>query len=203
LFKSYGVKRDYKMAVKYFNLAAQLGHVLGYYNLAQMHTSGTGVMRNCHTATDLFKNVAERGQTASIFMEAYTAYKENNIDKALIKYIFLAELGYEVAQSNAAYILDQFPTKLFTRTDAYKRALVYWNRAAQQGYHVARLKLGDYYYYGKGTNVDYQEAASHYKYASEMSHNPQAMFNLAYMVTCLNFKLKTIIFFINFLNIYI
>lgn len=62
-----------------------------------------------------------------------------------------------------------------------KRALVNWNRAAVQGYHIARLKLGDYYYYGKGTQVDYQQAASHYKYASEISHNPQAMFNLAYM----------------------
>jgi SEL1 protein len=46
---------------------------------------------------------------------------------------------------------------------------------------VARLKLGDYYYYGRGTTTDYQQAASHYKYASEISHNPQAMFNLAYM----------------------
>ena len=29
--------------------------------------------------------------------------------------------------------------------------------------------------------MDYQQAASHYKYASEISHNPQAMFNLALM----------------------
>jgi SEL1 protein len=58
---------------------------------------------------------------------------------------------------------------------------VYWNRAATQGYNIARLKLGDYYYYGKGTDVDYQQAVSHYKYASEVSHSPQAMFNLAYM----------------------
>jgi SEL1 protein len=62
-----------------------------------------------------------------------------------------------------------------------KRALINWNRAAAQGYHIARLKLGDYYFYGRGTQVDYQQAASHYKYASEISHNPQAMFNLAYM----------------------
>jgi SEL1 protein len=70
---------------------------------------------------------------------------------------------------------------LFTKAESLKRALVNWNRAASQGYHIARLKLGDYYYYGRGTPVDYQQAASHYKYASEISHNPQAMFNLAYM----------------------
>ncbi len=59
--------------------------------------------------------------------------------------------------------------------------MVYWDRAASQGYNIARLKLGDYYYYGKGTDIDFQQAAAHYKYASEVSHNPQAMFNLAYM----------------------
>jgi SEL1 protein len=41
------------MAVKYFNLAAQGGHVLAYYNLAQMHATGTGVLRNCHTAVEV------------------------------------------------------------------------------------------------------------------------------------------------------
>lgn len=103
----YGVKKDYKSAVKYFNLAAQLGHVLGYFNLAQMHATGTGVLRSCTTATELYKNVAERGSSALMFQEAHNSYKENDIERALIKYTFLAELGYEVAQSNVAFILDQ------------------------------------------------------------------------------------------------
>lgn len=105
-YYGYGIKKDYKMSVKHFNLAAQLGHVLGYYNLAQMHATGTGVLRSCSTATELYKSVAERGSVSHLFMEAHSAYKENDIDKALIKYTFLAELGYEVAQSNVAYILD-------------------------------------------------------------------------------------------------
>lgn len=106
-YYGYGVRKDYKMSVKYFNLAAQLGHVLGYYNLAQMHATGTGVLRSCQTATELYKNVAERGSSSHLFMEAHNAYKENNIEAALIKYMFLAELAYEVSQSNVAYILDQ------------------------------------------------------------------------------------------------
>ena len=39
-------------------------------------------------------------------MEAHEAYRSGNIDTALLKYAMLAELGYEVAQSNVAYILD-------------------------------------------------------------------------------------------------
>ena len=35
------------------------------------------------------------------------------------------------------------------------------------------MRLGDYYYYGLGTPVDYETAASHYRIASEQQNNPQ------------------------------
>ena len=41
-----------------------------------------------------------------MLMEAHEAYRAGNIDTALLKYALLTELGYEVAQSNVAYILD-------------------------------------------------------------------------------------------------
>jgi len=49
------------------------------------------------------------------------------------------------------------------------------------GYTVARIKLGDYHYYGLGTNIDYEQAIQHYRVASEQHNSAQAMFNLAYM----------------------
>lgn len=48
-----GVKKDYKAALKYFNLASQNGNVLALYNLGQMHANGWGVMRACHTAVEV------------------------------------------------------------------------------------------------------------------------------------------------------
>uniref|UniRef100_UPI00398F27C1 protein sel-1 homolog 1-like isoform X8 n=1 Tax=Pristiophorus japonicus TaxID=55135 RepID=UPI00398F27C1 len=176
-----GVKRDYKVAIKYFHHASQAGHALALYNLAQMYGSGTGVVRSCLTATELYKNVCERGQWTERFLSAYFAYKENNIDSAFLQYLFLAEQGYEMAQSNTAYILEYEQSALISKMDCYHMALIYWNRAAAQGYSYARIKLGDYYYYGYGTKVDYETAASHYRLAAEQQHNAQAMFNLAYM----------------------
>lgn len=133
-----GVKRDYKQALKFFNLASQAGHILAFYNLAQMHATGTGVMRSCHTAVEvspvtcikylndlltvfkcfyfnflcvsccqLFKNVCERGRWSERLMTAYSSFKEGDTDAALVQYLLLAEQGYEVAQSNVAFILDQ------------------------------------------------------------------------------------------------
>lgn len=49
------------------------------------------------------------------------------------------------------------------------------------GSTVARIKLGDYYYYGLGTSVDYEQAIQHYRVAGEQQSNAQAMYNLAYM----------------------
>ncbi|XP_039597163.1 protein sel-1 homolog 1 isoform X1 [Polypterus senegalus] len=181
-YRGIGVKRDYKQALKYFNLASQAGHILAFYNLAQMHATGTGVMRSCHTAVELFKNVCERGRWSERLMSAYSSYKDGDADSAIVQYLLLAEQGYEVAQSNVAFILDQTEeVKLFSENETYPRALLHWNRAAAQGYTVARIKLGDYHFYGYGTDVDYETAVIHYRLASEQQHSAQAMFNLGYM----------------------
>ena len=58
----------------------------------------------------------------------------------------------------------------------YKQPSLVW-----PGSTVARIKMGDYHYYGYGTEVDYDSAATHYRLASEQQHNAQAMFNLGYM----------------------
>uniref|UniRef100_A0AAQ5YIW7 SEL1L adaptor subunit of ERAD E3 ubiquitin ligase n=1 Tax=Amphiprion ocellaris TaxID=80972 RepID=A0AAQ5YIW7_AMPOC len=179
-YNGIGVKRDYKQALKFFNLASQSGHILAFYNLAQMHATGTGVMRSCHTAVELFKNVCERGRWSERLMTAYSSFKEGEMDAALIQYLLLAEQGYEVAQSNVAFVLDQ-SAKIFSENETYPRALLHWTRAAAQGYTVARIKLGDYHFYGYGTDVDYETAVIHYRLASEQQHSAQAMFNLGYM----------------------
>ncbi|XP_020706533.2 protein sel-1 homolog 1 [Athalia rosae] len=180
-FSGTGVSRDYKLANKYFNLASQSGHVLALYNLAQMHATGTGMMRSCPTAVELLKNVAERGKWSDQLMMAHNEYREGRVDEAFVTYTLLAEMGYEVAQSNAAFILDRAETTIFSEEEGFVRALYLWARAAAQGYSPAQVKLGDAHYYGKGTRVDYEVAASHYRSASEQQHNAQAMFNLGYM----------------------
>ncbi|XP_040017393.2 protein sel-1 homolog 1 [Gasterosteus aculeatus] len=180
-YNGIGVKRDYKQALKFFNLASQAGHILAFYNLAQMHATGTGVMRSCHTAVELFKNVCERGRWSERLMAAYGSFKEGESDAALVQYLLLAEQGYEVAQSNVAFILDQKGARIITENETYPRALLHWTRAAAQGYTVARIKLGDYHFYGHGTDVDYETAVIHYRLASEQQHSAQAMFNLGYM----------------------
>ncbi|XP_011257154.1 protein sel-1 homolog 1 [Camponotus floridanus] len=180
-FSGTGVRRDYKLANKYFTLASQSGHVLAYYNLAQMHATGTGLMRSCPTAVELMKNVAERGKWSDQLMVAHNDYRDGRVNEAFLNYALFSEMGYEVAQSNAAFILDRGETDVLSEEEGLVRALALWARAAAQGYSAAQVKLGDAHYYGRGTKIDYEIAAGHYRSASEQQHNAQAMFNLGYM----------------------
>lgn len=54
----------------------------------------------------LYKGVCELGHWAEKFLTAYFAYKDGDIDSSLVQYALLAEMGYEVAQSNSAFILE-------------------------------------------------------------------------------------------------
>lgn len=181
-YSGIGVQRDFKLAIKYFSLASQSGHVLAFYNLGQMHAIGLGMIRSCPTAVELFKNVAERGKWADRLMSGYQDYRSYRFEESFMQYALLSEMGYEVAQSNAGFLLDREEVNLFkNRAEELVRALQYWGRAAAQGYSAAQVKLGDYHYYGMGTLIDYEMAASHYRMASEQQNNAQAMFNLGYM----------------------
>jgi len=67
-----GVKRDYKLAVKNFGLASKSGNLLAYFNMAQMHASGIGVLRSCTTALEvnslLFSNLMMKNYKKCIFV---------------------------------------------------------------------------------------------------------------------------------------
>ncbi len=79
------------------------------------------------------------------------------------------------------YILLILDVSLFPPgKETHFQALVQWNRAANQGVVDARVKVGDYHYYGLGTRSDQRRAASYYQKA-ETEQSAIAMFNLGYM----------------------
>lgn len=196
-----GVVRDLHKAFEYLTRAAESGNLLAIFNLAQLHATGTGVLRSCRIAVDLYKNVAERGSWAKLFMEAHDDFwrarskgDSQLLTAAALKYLLLSELGFEVAQSNAAYLLELaafggsstpvLEAQLFPPDQLHARALPLWSRAAGQGCELARIRLGDYHYYGRGTPVDLHSAVEHYRIASDQLRSAQAMFNLGYMHEC-------------------
>ena len=182
-----GLKKAYDKALHYFTLAAHQGHTLALYNLAQMHLNGLGAPRSCPVSVQFLKAVAERGPWGAQLEEAHAALQTSDAELPLQLYATLAEGGFELAQANVAFLLDQHymhtphtPLHGMVGEEIAARALHMYRLAAQQGNIEAELKLGDYKFYGYGTERDLEAAVSHYRAASE-ARSAHGMFNLAYM----------------------
>jgi SEL1 protein len=160
-----------------------------------MHINGLGTVRSCSIAVKLIKTVAERGESAQLLGQAHRLYLKGRVDHALLLYARLAEEGFEVAQSNSAWLLDQgqghntlfLPTN--TTSDVilnistiarYSLAYRHFMHSAEQGNIDAYRVMGDYAYYGYLSIADYKKAARFYTLAAD-GRQAQAMFNLGYM----------------------
>ena len=185
-----GVKQDFTKAYHHFNIASHVGHEVATYNLAMMQLNGMGFPSSCASASALLKQLAERGHWATPMEHAYAAYMRRDYRGALLRYMKMAEMGIEIAQANAAFLLEQrlgdegrFREDTQVNPEAPStatRALHYHRLAATQGNVKSLLRIGDAYYYGRGADVSLTKSIAAYRQASEQ-RNPHAMFNLAHM----------------------
>ncbi|KAL9129977.1 MAG: hypothetical protein Q9217_001735 [Psora testacea] len=185
---------DVNAAIHWFDLAARHSHIEALYHLAEINNNGIGRDRSCGIATAYYKLVAEKVETIhSSFDEANQAYDEGDIETALPIYIMAAEQGYESAQANVAYILDECKSILpldallpwkKQRSPLLKNgflALLYWTRSAKQSNIDSMVKMGDYYLSGHGVEADMEKAAMCYQNAAETHQSAQALWNLGWI----------------------
>eukprot|EP01119_Soliformovum_irregulare_P012992 TRINITY_DN3421_c0_g1_i1.p1 TRINITY_DN3421_c0_g1~~TRINITY_DN3421_c0_g1_i1.p1 ORF type:complete len:587 (+),score=139.97 TRINITY_DN3421_c0_g1_i1:128-1888(+) len=176
------VKLDYTEAYNYYTKAMAQGHLTALYKLAVMHHYGLGTVPHCQMAVQLYKRVAERSSWGEILHEAYEFYEQGDYERSLRRYEEAAEMGFEVGQSNAGFILDNnlVPKYYNNRSRDLEMALEYYRDSAEQKNPGSLLKIGDYYYEGMGAEVNFEKAAKYYQAASEL-RSAQATFNLGYM----------------------
>ncbi|KAJ0420477.1 hypothetical protein BJY00DRAFT_136392 [Aspergillus carlsbadensis] len=186
---------DIPTATKYFELAARWGSMEAFYYLAELANNGIGRQRHCGLAASYYKMVAERAEVIhSSFIEANTAYEKGDKDRAFIPTLMAAEQGYEFAQANVAFILDEqrslfplekfFPAMRKPRSSLLRNAalaLIHWTRSAKQANIDSLLKMGDYYLSGIGSVLDTEKASTCYHTAAEAHYSAQAYWNLGWM----------------------
>lgn len=194
LYLDQGTSEDLLIAQRYFEVAARYQNIEAQYYLAEMASMGLGEERLCSTALAYYKSVAEKADPfTSSLTEANEVYHAGDRELALIEYMMAAEQGYEVGQSNAAYLVDNQKSMLelpalhsshqsnssILHND--NLALLYWTRSAKQSNIDSLVKMGDYYLDGIGTEPDADKAAACYTAASDYSQSAQAFYNLGWM----------------------
>ncbi|KAI0687874.1 HCP-like protein [Cerioporus squamosus] len=198
---------DLKLATAYFETALRQGSPFeAYYYLAdiQSRQARSKLLPNeiagssCAVAVSFYKLVAERGTWDDDMLRdadyAWSLGTERGSEMAMLRWWIAAERGFEVAQNNLAYVLDQDKSILrFTRfapyspsNDTARLALTQWIRSAAQRNVDALVKVGDYYYYGLGVpdepeSVRWEKAAGYYQSAADTQMSALAMWNLGWM----------------------
>lgn len=185
---------DVQTATRFFELAARHNHIEAFYHLAEMSNNGVGRERSCGVATVYYKLVAEKVETIhSAFDEANHAFDEGDMETALVAYMMAAEQGYEFAQANVGYMLDEYKSVLSldalipwkSRRPSILRnavlALIYWTRSAKQSNIDSMVKMGDYYLGGFGVDADMERAATCYQTAADSLQSAQALWNLGWI----------------------
>ncbi|GAA5916071.1 hypothetical protein JCM6882_008305 [Rhodosporidiobolus microsporus] len=171
-----------------------------YFYLAELaaRSSAQGGTESCPVAVSFYKRVAERGDWDSeVWWEAERARERGDERTAMLGYWMMAERGYEAAQNNVAWLLDQEKTRLRvplldailpSPSPATKQldrlALAYWTRSAAQDNVDALVKMGDYYYAGIGTEdgiPQLEKAAGCYQSAATSRFSAMAMWSLGWM----------------------
>ena len=144
--------RDYTKANTYFSLAAAQGHSLASYNLAMMQLGGLGAPIACAPALDKLKLLAERSSTVVNVMEnAREHFMRANYKESLYAYAKASEMGIELAQANAAYILERNfggVQNHLSKEERKQFSLYFHELAADQGNVLSLLTIGDAHYAG-------------------------------------------------------
>eukprot|EP01083_Nonionella_stella_P005011 14609_1 len=196
-FNGIGVKqKSFNEAFECFMMASRRGHAQSLYYAGYMHLNGLATAKSCKMAVELFKMAAERTVIAKQLSIARSYYLDSDYDTAYYLYSKLAIQGFEVAQSNAGWLLrrnlvsqDLFYSSLDTNKTvgelSRKSAFKYFEWSAQTNADSQRI-VGDYYFYNYSLDSNmnrYDEAGMYYEMSAEniLGNNAQSMFNLGYM----------------------
>ncbi|WVR04491.1 hypothetical protein IAU60_001495 [Kwoniella sp. DSM 27419] len=156
-------------------------HLLGRIHAANAKSGTTPGM--CGVAVAYEKLVAERGNWGEDWVgEADRAWARGEEDKAFIGWMVGAEMGYEAAQNNVAFVLEQgfrLGGSDSKQGQDKERALTQWIRSAAQDNVDAMVKVGDYFYEASVPSFD--RAVAYYQTAADTQTSAMAYWNLGYM----------------------
>ena len=164
--KGIGVKKDFKQATAYQEIAAEGGHEASQYSIALHYLNN----KQTEKAVKWFKKAASQGNVGAIYYYGYLKFNGmgTSQDKAGgIKYLELAsKKGFPMA--------DYQLGKIYLEGDGMEKdtekAFSYFKNAANHGNADATWELGKLYLNGEGTTTDYYRATQWLAETGSTSH---------------------------------
>jgi SEL1 protein len=199
-WRGMGVEENAVEAFRLFQVGARLGQVQAKMNVGLILIEGKHPVTepDCRHGVKYLKAVAESGEWKPLLNLALDQLENGDMFGALYRYMQAAYAGIEVAQYNAAMLLEKgaaeilgsFSAPLGTVSLDESEELQHWDAdrmlseafdlyemSAEQGHSSSLLRMGDVAY---SEANDYKTAASAYKKGAAMQ-NAEATFSLGWM----------------------
>lgn len=205
-WKGQGVAQDYDKAFRYFEVGAAMGQLQCKLNLGLMYLEGMYPVEkpNCEYALQFLKGVAEAGEWESLTTLGWEHIDDGDAFGALYRFMQAAHVGIEVAQYNAAMLLEMSASRRpagrfgasedeeidqltslsvspelghWDRDRMLQEALELYEMSAEQGHANSMLRAGHMAY---TEAEDYERAAAAYEKGSIMK-DAEASYSLGWM----------------------
>lgn len=154
-------KKDPVEAARWYEQSAEQGQAIAQYKLYLMHVEGHGVKPDATKAMQRLHQSAEQEYALAVRILARRYFLGDGVPKDSAKaarlYRVLAEQGEAEAQG--------FLAQIYAAGGDYAQALVWANKAAEQGFAPAHYHLGVIYVQGHGLPKDRTKAADHFRKA--------------------------------------
>ena len=171
-----GFSKDPAKAFNYYLKASEQGYPPAYTAIGDMYAKGKHVKKNMRLAAKNYLTATNMGDETAR-QRLSTIDLDNSIDPNSIEYLeYISTLDSEKA-GNAVELYklyNKFWNGEGVNVDR-QRAIEYLQKAAEQDYSPAYMKLGHLYYYGNAVQQDYATAFSYFKEAFILK-NDSALF---------------------------
>ncbi|MBQ3009679.1 MAG: dUTP diphosphatase [Oscillospiraceae bacterium] len=165
-----GVDRDLDLAIAYFKIAAELGHMLGMMAVGSYYYA----KNDCYEAIKWISMAAELGNAEALFNMGVFYMEGMGCDQDMelsAKYFHRAARR---RHPEAQYAYGDLLSQGWGVEQDHKRALKWFADAAENGHVEAMYRLGEIYEQGIGTEVNLEAAKKWYDAACSKGHRMAA-----------------------------
>ncbi len=165
-----GVEQDAEMAIAFFKIAAELGHMLAQMAVGSYYYA----LNDCYEAIKWIGMAAELGNAEALFNMGIFYLEGMGCDQDMELCANYLHRAARRRHPEAQFAYADLLSNGWGIEQDEKRALKWYLDAAENGHVEAMFRLGECYEEGRGTNVDLAAAAKWYNAACEKGHRMAA-----------------------------
>ena len=177
----WGVAKDVKLALKWYQESASLDYPQGIFNAARLKEQNRGAKKNAITTLDNYKSAADKGvksaqEHLARMYESGTGGAPLDYKEAMRLYELAAKQGSDLAET----AIGRFHSEGLGVKRNQKLAFDHWKKAAEKGNPAASYYIGEALLSGAGCKKDIAAAVDWIKKAAEADH-PSAQYRFGSM----------------------